>query len=281
MELDQIFIYSGDFGEKVIGNLVNYDKFCTACDPACSSCRFGQFNWSSDIKQAMVMPGPDELQPGQDSGFGLGEPEGEVAWLVDVHPDVMLEFSESLEGSRVKAVVVPIEGPGVGLGLVRQLQSILDGFGIELAAPKPSCSLDPPQTLPVMRELVATYKIGKPVVEVETDTSRAGETTITKAKVLRSAPCGATWYICQRLQGVPVDPQAVADAISKAHHAYPCTASMATDREIGDTFLHRAGCIARETVMEAVASHLDGRGLADEAEMMRIKAAEAPDPLTA
>ena len=90
--MDLLFVYSGDFGEKVIGNLINYDRFCTVCDPACSSCRFGQFNWSSDIKQAMIAPGPSDLQPGQDSGFGLAEPEAEVAFLIDLHPDVMLEF---------------------------------------------------------------------------------------------------------------------------------------------------------------------------------------------
>jgi len=42
------------------------------------------------------------------------------------------------------------------------------------------------------------------------------------------------------------------DVISKAHHAYPCTASMTRDSELGDTILHRAGYIIFEAVYKGV-----------------------------
>ena len=263
--MDLLFIYSGEFGERVIGNLINFDKFCTVCDPACSSCRFGEFNWSSEIKQAMIAPGPDDLQPGQDSGFGLDEPQAEIAFLIDIHPDVMLEFCESLGDSEVRAVIIPVDRPGIGPGFIRQVSSMLGDYGIELAAPKPSCSLDPDNCPPRVREFIARYSIGKPSVQVETDVTGSGDAIISKARVKRSAPCGATWYICRRLVGTTVDADLMAEVISRAHHTYPCTASMSIDRELGDTFLHEAGCIARDTVFEAVVDELARKGMEVEA----------------
>jgi len=267
--VDILFVYQGEFGEKVIGNLINYDKFCTVCDPACSSCRFGQFNWSSEIKQALIAPGPDDLGPGQDSGFGLEEPRAEIAFLIDIHPDVMLEFCESLGDSTVKAVIIPIERPGIGPGFIRQIQGILHGSGIELAAPKPACSLDPDSCSPKIGEFVNRYAVGRPLIEVETGLTGSGDILVSKARVIRSSPCGATWYICRRIVGTSALPGDMAEVISGAHHAYPCTASMSVDREIGDTFLHEAGCIARETIFEAMARDLEARGMEEEARRFR------------
>jgi hypothetical protein len=217
------------------------------------------------MKQAMIAPGLDELGPGEESGFGLGRPEAEMAFLIDIHPDVILEFCESLEGTKVKAVIVPIERPGIGPGFVRQLGDLLTELGIELAAPKPSCSLAPSTDAPQVSEFIKTYDIGRPVVDLHAKVTGSGDLTIAKAKVLRSSPCGATWYICRRLVGTEVEPEKIAEVVSGAHHAYPCTASMARDSETGDTYLHEAGRIAREAVFEGLIRNLDAQGLADEA----------------
>jgi len=37
--MDLIVLYSGDFGERVIGNLINYSAFCTSCAEACTYCK--------------------------------------------------------------------------------------------------------------------------------------------------------------------------------------------------------------------------------------------------
>ncbi len=158
--MDLLFVYSGDFGEKAVGNLINHDKFCTACDPTCSSCRFGRFNWSPDIKQVMIAPGQDDLEPGEDSGFGLEEPDAEIAFLIDVHPDIMLEFADSLQNTAVRAVIVPIERPGIGTGLARQLESLLNDAGIDFASPKPFCSLTPESPPPVIRRFISASRLG-------------------------------------------------------------------------------------------------------------------------
>ncbi|MGQ9468950.1 MAG: hypothetical protein ACUVTD_03880 [Nitrososphaerales archaeon] len=43
------FIIRDDFGEKVLGNLVNLPNFCKACNLACSYCRINYSLFASDI----------------------------------------------------------------------------------------------------------------------------------------------------------------------------------------------------------------------------------------
>lgn len=271
-------MYSGNHAQRVIGNLINYDKFCAVCDPACSSCRFGQFNWSSEIRQALIVPGPDEAVPLEGPEvLAIRDPEAEVAFLIDVNPEIMLDFCESLGDTRVRAVIAPLDRPGVGAGLVRQMRSILEGMGVELACPKPFCSLAPQASCPTINAFIERFKIGRPLVEIETETTASGDNVISRARVLRSSPCGATWYICRRLVGTPAgQAEAVAEVVSRAHHIYPCTASMAADRELGDTYLHAAGCIARESVFNALRRSLLRRGMETEAQQIGRALKKAP-----
>ena len=270
--MDLLFVYSGDFGEKVLGNLINYDGFCSACDLACNSCRFSRFGWSSDIKCAMVAPGPGDAQMIEESDLSIDQADAEVALLIDVHPDVIMDFAQSLGETRIKALIVPLDRPGIGPGLVRQLQPILDQMGIEFAHPKPFCSLSQEDGGQVIRRFIERYAIGRPIVDVQTKRDGDGELVISNARVLRSSPCGATWYMSQRLIRTRVDFDSISNSVSRSHHSYPCTASMALDREIGDTFLHRAGYIARDSVLESVKRHLVEEGMHERAEAMTRKA---------
>jgi len=52
--------------------------------------------------------------------------------------------------------------------------------------------------------------------------------------------------------GLEPDQPDLRERISEAHHAYPCTASMDRDTEVGDTILHKAGYIIREKVEDAL-----------------------------
>jgi hypothetical protein len=92
------------------------------------------------------------------------------------------------------------------------------------------------------------YQIGKPVIEVSVLKGRISDT-----RVLRSAPCGSTWYVAQQIKWAAVeDPESLENTISKAHHGYPCTASMELDAELGDTILHKSGYIIRDAVEHAL-----------------------------
>jgi hypothetical protein len=157
--MDLIVIYSGDFGEKVIGNLINYSTFCISCAEACARER------------------------------------------------------------------------------------------IEIAFPKPFCELQPRNDQPLIKKFVDEFKIGRPEIRIEVD--KRGN--IRRVDVLRSAPCGSTWFVAKQLAHVEVgNIRELHEQISASHHSYPCTASMEKDPEIGDTTLHKAGYIIRTAVKEGI-----------------------------
>lgn len=150
-------------------------------------------------------------------------------------------------GSRIKAIIVPQESPAPIARL--QIEAVCAREGIEIAFPKPFCDLQPRNDLPLIKRIVEEFKIGRPEVKVEVD--RRGR--IAHVDVLRSAPCGSTWFVAKQLTGVEVkNTQELYDRISEAHHSYPCTASMERDRELGDTILHKAGYMIRAAVEEAL-----------------------------
>lgn len=176
-------------------------------------------------------------------------PECDVLIAVALHPDILLAIPLVAQESNVKAVIAPIEDkrwcpPGVR----EQMKKKLNEIGVEYAFPKPFCSLEP-FNQPVIENLVKRYAIGKPVVEVEV---RGG--FIANANVVRSAPCGSTWYVTQQIRGKKISE--IEEAVAVAHHSYPCTASMEVDPEIGDTILHKAGYIIREAVKSAISRAL-------------------------
>jgi len=109
--------------------------------------------------------------------------------------------------------------------------------------------LQPLDDKSVIESFVAEFGIGRPEVRVEVD--RRGR--IAHVDVLRSAPCGSTWFVAKQLVGVEVENRReLYERISESHHSYPCTASMEKDHELGDTILHKAGYIIRAAVEEGM-----------------------------
>ncbi len=242
------FIYQDPFAERVIGNLCNADSFCKACSLLCERCRLKYGSFAGDIQYVHRVSGnlPTFIE---EPRIFLPEnmPECDVLIAVALHPDMLLAIPQAAQESNAKAVLVPIEDkrwcpPGVR----EQMKNKLDEIGVEYAFPKPFCSLEP-FNQPVIENLVKRYAIGKPKVEVEV---RGG--FISNANVVRSAPCGSTWYVAQQIKGKRVSE--IEEVIAVAHHSYPCTASMEIDPEIGDTILHKAGYIIREAVKNAVSA---------------------------
>jgi hypothetical protein len=105
--------------------------------------------------------------------------------------------------------------------LQRELESSFDNVGIEWAFPRPLCDLDATGG-GLIEALVRRYKIEKPVLEISLRGDQISET-----RVVRSAPCGSTWYVAQQINwSTAEDLENLEQVISKAHHGYPCTASM-------------------------------------------------------
>lgn len=248
--LNILIIYGDNFGEKVIGNLLNYKGFCTSCI-SCIDCRYGKYNYSKNIASVirfdskesfpLFIENPEEYIP-------KDIPSADVAILHGIHQDIMLELPYNLKDAGIKGLIIPIESPSdLQLGLKKQIQTVCDRLNIEASFPKPFCSLTSDKG--VIKEFIKEFKIGKPIVRIETM-----KNVIIKVSVEQSAPCGSTWFVARKLEGVRLNKEEIRRMISEAHHSYPCTASMDQDIELGDTILHKAGYIIRAAV-EAELEH--------------------------
>jgi len=146
---------------------------------------------------------------------------------------------------NAKAVIAPIDNSHwIPLGLRRQIERELNEIGVVSAFPKPFCSLE--KTGNIYIDMFAEH-VGRPSLRIKVE-----EGIIREVQVRRGCPCGSTWFIAEKLIGVEVSRQRVRDEIAKAHHAYPCLASMTMDSELGDTILHRSQYLVREAVEEAI-----------------------------
>jgi hypothetical protein len=248
--------YYGEFGQRVIGNLINYSGFCISCGEACTQCRVGKYSAAEDIVAIVEMPNPDDLGDFIDDVDPLLPiiPNAEIAVVINVHADILFGMLPLLKEAGYKAIVGCSERPQeVPLGLRKQLEEKAKELGLEAAFAKPFCAMRPDPEKPIIMEFLNKAMIGEPGLDIVLQKSGAKK-TILAANVLRSAPCGSTWFVAKRLLGLESDQDDLRERISEAHHAYPCTASMERDTEVGDTILHKAGYIIREKVEKAIAN---------------------------
>jgi hypothetical protein len=152
----------------------------------------------------------------------------------------------------VKALIVPIEDfVKVPTGLRKQVEEECQEMGLECAFPKPFCSLEPSQDKPVISRFVDEMGVGRPQLQLSTALQGKNE-VIESTVVRRSAPCGSTWYVARKLLGVDTTKEILYDVIAKAHHSYPCTATMEIDPEVKEPVLHIGGYTIREEVEKAL-----------------------------
>ncbi|VUT24515.1 MAG: Thymidylate synthase [Candidatus Methanolliviera sp. GoM_asphalt] len=255
--MDLLVLYGGAFGEKVLGNLINYEGFCTSCDPLCAYCKHGKYSYAQNIIGAIRLKDPATLPRFIDDPENyLPEklPSAKLVIATDLHPDLLLELPSKLKDVGVKDMIVPIEDSHeVSGGLRNQIRGACEEVGMESSFPKPFCSLDSNEG--IIKRFIDDFKIGKPLVKIET---KRGQ--ISRVTVKRSAPCGSTWFVARKLIGTELDKQKIRDVVSEAHHSYPCTASMDRDKEVGDTILHKAGYLIRAAVEEELGDRISKDG---------------------
>ena len=250
-----VFIYSGEFAERVIRNLINDPSFCKPCGLYCDSCKYGAYTHVQNIKAAIELPGPSKFPAfidNPDEHMPKKIPKTDLCIASGLHKDLLLELPNRLHRAGVKGLIVPIEDfAEVPSGLRKQVEEKCQELGLESAFPKPFCSLEPSDNKPTISRCVTELKIGKPLLEISTAKKEKRE-IIEAAVVRRSAPCGSTWYVARKLTGVKTEKQILHDAIAKAHHSYPCTATMGADPETKEPILHLGGFIIREAVKKAL-----------------------------
>ncbi len=229
--------------------MVNLPDFCTACDLACAHCRVKYSCFAPDVCGAFrTSDNLPELIDDPEPYLPNVMPRIDVLLAIGLHPDLLAGLSSIVAQADARAVIVPIEDARWCPPSLRdELRHSFDEKGIEYAFPKPFCELDDPG-IGLIGDFVRRYKIGKPLLEASISKNR-----ISNIRVVRSAPCGSTWYVAQQIRWAAIDDQRkLEQAISNAHHGYPCTASMEMDSELKDTILHKSGYIIREAVESAV-----------------------------
>ena len=243
----KIFVaYSGKFGDRVIGNLINYKNFCISCDKLCKFCRDDKtLNFADNIIGIYNQPSnlPVYIEdPKQYIPSNL--PENDVLLAINLHPDIISELPNFAKNAGTRLIIAPIEEPNwLSAGLKNQIAEKCKRLGIVFSSPKPFCSLKKGED-PLIDNFIEYFKIGFPRLKIGIKNN-----TIVTVRVLCSQPCGCTYYVAQKLKNTFIDK--LDDVISNAHHAYPCTASMERDIEFKDTILHKAGYIIREAVHNA------------------------------
>ena len=253
--LSLVFIYSGEFGERVIRNLVNDPSFCKSCGLICDHCKYNVYSHVHNIRAAVQLPDPSQLPAFIENPTEYMPqkiPKADLCVASGLHKDLLLDLPFHIQKAGMKGLIVPVEDfTEVPSGLRKQVEERCLEMSLEVAFPKPFCSLEPNQDRPYTTRFIAELKVGRPSLEIST-ADRGKEEVIESTTVRRSAPCGSTWYVAKKLVGVEVRRETLYDAIAKAHHSYPCTATMAVDPEAKEPILHIGGYLIREEVERAL-----------------------------
>ncbi|MFX0011433.1 MAG: DUF166 domain-containing protein [Candidatus Hermodarchaeota archaeon] len=252
--------------QKFVGNLINNDKFCKACellekDVKCDKCReyVGNFSNSIYFYEKIGENVPDFIEDPEEY-FPKSLPLVDFLMVVGIHQDLLSGLPDYLRDKNIKAVIIPIENPKwVQPGLQVQVLEAFEDYGIQAAFPKPFCSLSKEideynqvgfnitKNRGYIIEFIDYFKIGVPIVSFLL--SEDGK-SIVDSCVLQCAPCGSSYFVCQQLKAKYIDKGEVSlnERISKAHHSYPCNASMDQDTILKDSILHVGGYLIRNAV---------------------------------
>ncbi len=261
--------------QKFIGNLINDDQFCKACElyeqnVKCDHCRENLKNYSGSVyfykKIGENFPGfienPENYLP-------KNIPQVDFLLVVGIHQDLLSGLPEYLKNTKIKAIIVPIENPKwVPPGLQVQIINDFEQFGIQAAFPKPFCALSKElnehnregfnitKNRNYIVEFIDYFKIGVPIISFLLNKER---NAILDSCVLQSAPCGSTYFILQQLKSKYISNGELSlnERISKAHHSYPCNASMDQDSILKDSILHVGGYLIRNEIRKKLNLPLD------------------------
>jgi len=252
--------------QKFVGNLINDDEFCKACellekDVKCDKCREYVGNFSSSIYfyDKIGENVPEFIEDPEDY-LPKSIPQVDFIIVVGIHQDLLSGLPEYLKDMNIKAIIIPVENPKwVQPGLQVQVLEAFESYGIQAAFPKPFCSLNKElneynkvgfnitKERNYIIEFIDYYKIGEPIVSfLLSEDGKSIEDTC----VLQCAPCGSSYFVLQQLKAKYIDNEEISlnERISKAHHSYPCNASMDQDTILKDSILHIGGYLIRNAV---------------------------------
>jgi hypothetical protein len=261
--------------QKFVGNLINNKQFCKACEllelnVKCDHCREHLPSFANEIyfyekvgeKVPDFIENPEKFLP-------KSIPLVDFLLVVGIHQDLLSALPQYSKDNNITAVIIPIENPKwVPSGLQVQVLHNFEKLGIQAAFPKPFCSLSKEineynkesinisKNHNLIHDFMEHYKIGEPVLSFLLSPDKK---TILDSCILRSAPCGSTYYILQQLKAKYINNGALSlnERVSKAHHSYPCNASMEQDLILKDTILHVGGYLIRNAIRKALGLEIE------------------------
>lgn len=227
-------------------HLRNSRDLCTGCGDECVHCRDWRVDdHSSDVAVLRFPSVLPELLDDPEEYLPAELPPHDVLAAIQIHEELLIELPRLSARSGGKAMIVPIESPDwVSRWAAGKVREACRRSGLEISLPKPFCSLAPGSG-PILDAFIKQFRIGRPVVEIESIEGRAFRLT---ARV--SAPCGNSHFIAHNLQGYPIN-ESLQFEVCRYWHSYPCTAGMKQDPELGDTILHKGGQIHMEAFCTA------------------------------
>lgn len=240
-------VFDSAWADRFLMHLRNGRDLCTGCADQCVHCcdwRIGDHkaDLAGVIRFPSILP---ELLDDPDDYLPAELPPHDVLVAIEIHEELLMELPKLSARAGGKAMIVPLEAPDwVSRWAAGQVRQNARQAGLEIAIPKPFCSLSP-GIGPTLDAFIAYFHIGRPVIEIEAFDGR-----ILKATARLSAPCGNSHFVAHSLQGYPLN-EALQFEVCRYWHSYPCTASMKHDSELGDTILHKGGQIHIETFCTA------------------------------
>src|SRR3989337_4148921 len=60
-QLSVVFVYSKDFMERVIRNVINDPSYCKSCGLYCESCKYNVYSYVRNVRAAIQLPKPADL----------------------------------------------------------------------------------------------------------------------------------------------------------------------------------------------------------------------------
>ncbi|MFX1257673.1 MAG: DUF166 domain-containing protein [Promethearchaeota archaeon] len=252
--------------QKFVGHLINNEEFCKACENLeinvkCDKCREHVKSHASSIYfyEKLGVNAPEFIEE-PEKYLPRDLPSVDFLIVIGIHQDLLSELPNYLKDKGVKAVIVPLEDPSwCPPGLQVQVLEEFEKSRIQAAFPKPFCALSKEynennkvgfhltKNHNYIHEFIDYFKIGTPIVSFLLSKNRK---SIEDACVLQSAPCGSTYYVVQQLRSKYIENGELPlnEKISKAHHAYPCNASMQADNVLKDSILHIGGYLVRNAI---------------------------------
>ncbi|MBA7504084.1 hypothetical protein ES706_02709 [subsurface metagenome] len=167
------------------------------------------------------------------------------------HPAIASLLPDLVKLTGAEAVMVPIDNsnwvpPGVRTKVLWELASL----GVASAFPKPFCSMEANSGNKFIDKFAERF--GRPKLNITLKNE-----LIESVDVLRSSPCGSTYFVAEKLLGV--NKSEAPTRASLLVQIYPCLASRGRDLEYGEALIHAAAHILKGAVLKSIEADYDPR----------------------